>query len=64
MFKAQDETVSATHYWRVRARLPERFGQGCQVLARGKLNSCLVAFDDGLRVVTSRNFVRRLERKT
>lgn len=29
------------------------------VLARGKLNSCLVEFADGLRVVTSRYAVRK-----
>lgn len=29
--------------WRVRARLPERFGQRCRVLVRSRtMNSCLV----------------------
>jgi hypothetical protein len=46
--------------WRVRTRLPERFGQACRVLARGALNSCLVEFEDGYRVVTSRNYLRRI----
>ena len=50
-----------THYWRVRAKLPERFGQRCRVLARGKMNSCLVEFEDGWLVVTSRNFVRKIK---
>ncbi len=50
----------AYYRWRVRARLPERFGQACRVLVRGALNSCLVEFLDGVRVVTSRNYVRRL----
>jgi hypothetical protein len=45
--------------WRVRTRLPERFGQLCRVLVRGGMNSCLVQFEDGYRVVTSRNYVRR-----
>jgi len=45
--------------WRVRTRLPERFGQRCRVLVRGAMNSCLVEFEDGYRVVTSRNYVRR-----
>jgi len=49
-----------THYWRVRTRLPERFGQQCRVLARGRRNSILVEFSDGTRFVTSRNYVRRL----
>ena len=50
----------ATHTWRVRTRLPHRFGQRLRVLARGRLNSCLVEFADGHRVVTSRNYLRRL----
>lgn len=45
--------------WRVRTRLAERFGSLCRVLARGRMNSCLVEFEDGYRVVTSRNYVRR-----
>jgi hypothetical protein len=48
-----------THYWRVRTRLADRFGQPCRVIARGALNSILVEFEDGYRVVTSRNYVRR-----
>jgi hypothetical protein len=47
------------YYWRVRARLPERYGEPCRVLCRGALNSCLVEFADGERFVTSRNYVRR-----
>jgi hypothetical protein len=49
-----------THYWRVRTRLAERFGHCCRVLVRGRMNSILVEFEDGYRVVTSRNFVRKL----
>lgn len=49
----------ATHVWRIKTRLPERKGQTCRVLARGKLNSCLVEFADGTRVVTSRWSVRK-----
>lgn len=30
-------------------------------LVRGALNSCLVEFQDGYRVVTSRNFIRKME---
>jgi len=36
-----------------------RKGQRCRVLARGKMNSCLLEFDDGWRMVTSRNALRR-----
>ncbi|MBO0703010.1 MAG: hypothetical protein J2P38_08770 [Candidatus Dormibacteraeota bacterium] len=45
--------------WRVRTRLRERFGQRCRVLVRGSLNSCLVEFEDGYKVVTSRWYVRK-----
>ncbi len=48
-------------FWRVRTRLPERHGQPCRVLARGRMNSALVEFEDGLRVITSRNYVRKLK---
>jgi hypothetical protein len=48
-----------THVWRWRCRLPDRHGEPCVVLARGKLNSCLVRFGDGLTVVTSRYAVRK-----
>jgi hypothetical protein len=50
----------ATHYWRVHTRLADRFGQPCKVLARGAMNTILVEFEDGYRVSTSRNYVRRL----
>lgn len=49
-----------THYWRIRKWLPERIGEPCRLLARGKMNSCLVEFSDGTRVVTSRWSVRKL----
>ncbi len=49
--------------WRVRTRLPERFGQVCRVLARSRrMNSALVEFvSDGYRVVTSRNYLRKVK---
>jgi hypothetical protein len=45
--------------WRVRTRLPERFGQRCRVLIRGGRNSALVEFEDGYQVITSRNYMRK-----
>jgi hypothetical protein len=36
-----------------------RKGQRCVVLARGTMNSCLVRFEDGYMMVTSRNALRR-----
>jgi len=49
------------YYWRVKTRLPERKGQRCRVLVRSAMNSCLVEFEDGYKVVTSRNYVRRVK---
>lgn len=48
--------------WHWRSKLPERKGQPCRVLARGKLNSALVEFRDGFKVVTSRHAVRKAKR--
>lgn len=46
--------------WRVRTRFPERHGQACRILVRSRrMNSALVEFTDGFRVITSRNYVRR-----
>lgn len=36
-----------------------RKGQTCIVLCRGKMNSCMVRFEDGYLAVTSRNALRR-----
>ena len=47
--------------WRVKTRLPERYLTPCKVLARGKMNTCLIEFEDGYRVATSRNYVIKLE---
>lgn len=50
-----------THYWRVRATLPERFGEPCRVTARGRMNSIEVQFADGIKHIVSRYAVRRLK---
>lgn len=47
------------HVWFWRAKLPERKGELCRILARGKKNSVLVEFVDGTRVITSRHAVRK-----
>ena len=49
-----------THTWRWRKWLPDRFGQHCRIITTGTLNSALVEFADGYKVVTSRYAVRRL----
>lgn len=37
-----------------------RKGQRCRVLARGKLNSCLLEFEDGSKVISNRNALKRI----
>ena len=46
-------------YWNWLVKLGDRKNHPCKILARGKMNSILIEFTDGYRVVTSRNAVRR-----
>lgn len=46
-------------YWRKKPEGQDRKDQRCRVLARGKMNSIVVEFEDGYRVITSRYAVRR-----
>ena len=41
-----------------------RKGERCAVPVRGTLNSCLVVFADGYRMVTSRNALKRWKELT
>ena len=47
--------------WFWKSKLPERKNQRCRVLARGKMNSILVEFEDGYKVITSRYAVRLIK---
>lgn len=49
------------YVWRVHSRLPERYMQLCRIVSRGKKNSCLVEFSDGEKVLTSRNYLMKLD---
>ena len=49
-----------THRWHWRKWLPERHGQLCRVLKTGRMNSALVEFEDGTKVVTIRYAVQKL----
>jgi hypothetical protein len=60
MRKESRNEAPFTHIWFWKSRLPERKGQTCRVLARGKMNSILVEFEDGYKVITSRYAVRRI----
>ena len=48
------------YVWWLRKWLPERKGQRCRVLARGRMGTILVEFDDGHRTTTNRFAVRKL----
>lgn len=46
------------YFWRWKAnrfRTLDRKGEPCRVLVRGKMNSCLIEFEDGFKAVVSRN---------
>jgi hypothetical protein len=43
----------------VKTRHPDRIGQSLRVIVRGKMNNALVEFEDGFRMITSRNYLRR-----
>ena len=47
-----------TWFWH--SRLSERKGQPCRILTRGRMNSILVEFEDGFKVITSRYAVRKI----
>jgi len=55
---AKPDPAMFAHVWWWRSKLPERKGQACRVLVRGRLHSVLVEFEDGTRVVTSRYAIR------
>ncbi len=43
------------YYW----NRQDRKGQFCRVTARGKMNGCCVEFEDGYKMITSRNAIRK-----
>lgn len=47
--------------WKNNPRRAELYRRRCRVVARGAMNSVLVEFENGERVVTSRNAVRKLK---
>jgi hypothetical protein len=50
------------YVWRWKNRLPERTGQSCKILVRSKrMNSILIEFVDGYKVVTSSWAVRKIK---
>lgn len=52
------------YFWGPRLRVPglpvlDRKGQRCRVLARGRMNSAAIEFEDGYTAIVSRNALRR-----
>lgn len=63
MFRAEMvRAILFDRYWRVRKWLPERYGRPCRIVKRGKMNSCMIEFEDGYRTITSRWNVRLIKR--
>lgn len=56
--RAEGEKVTHVFWWR--KYRPEWKGRLCRVVARGKLNSVMIEFEDGTGAVTSRYAVRRI----
>ena len=52
--------ATMTHWWRLRATLPERHGQPLKILTVGKMNSIGIEFWDGERHVVNRYAVRKI----
>jgi len=51
------------HVWYWKKRLGYRKGQPCRIVARGKMNSVLVEFENGEMVVTSRWATRKRRKR-
>jgi len=50
--------------WKNNPRRRELYGRRCRVLARGKLGTVLVEFENGERVTTSGRALRRIRETT
>lgn len=46
--------------WRNNQKREALYKRACRVVARGRMNSCLIEFENGQREVVSRNAVKRL----
>ena len=51
--------IDFPYVWHWRKRLSERKGQRCRIVALGGMNSVMIEFEDGLKVVTSRFALRK-----
>jgi hypothetical protein len=56
-----NEVSQSPLIWYWKKWLPDRKGQACRIISRGKMNSALVEFEDGFKVITSRYAVRKVK---
>jgi len=54
-------TKQYIYSWKNNQKRQSLYGKICHVLARGKMNSALVEFENGQREIISRNALRRSE---
>ena len=55
----QPKSVEYVYRWKNNSKRQSLYGRICQVLARGKMNSALVEFENGQREIISRNALRK-----
>ena len=53
------EKVTHTYIWKNNPKRLTLTGRACTILARGKMNSCLIEFSNGQREIVSRYAVRK-----
>ena len=49
--------------WKNNEKRETLYKRACRVLARGRMNSCLIEFENGQRECVSRNAVKRLTKR-
>jgi hypothetical protein len=47
------------YIWFWKKKLPERKGHNCRIIQRGNMNSILIEFEDGFKVISSRYAIRK-----
>ncbi len=52
--------AALAYRWVWKTRLAARRGQAFRLVCRGALNACMIEFGDGVRVITSRNALRKI----
>jgi len=57
-------TYPYVYAWKNNETRAKLYGRLCRVVARGKMNSILIEFENGEQVVTSRNAIRRVKGET